>query len=351
MQIELRTKMIFVSALLVLSGFALGCYVGLLKAKSVDESGAVYAIVEAKTKDAKGKTTVEKIYGRDVLEKISGELEQLERQRYALKRRATEDVIRAKVSPTGEKPASAPDVEVTAAELNGFFKDRGISRSTLTAKQIDDVIRNLRIKKMKGQQRIEDEQRLATYDIRWKIPLPPMKRVELAGGKAASRDAGRSVKVLYVGNFHCPTCATAEARLEDLRSLYKNKLEVSYRFLFSNEPDKSIVRQTAEAALCANDQKKFWEFHDSILHGSLGKPAIFPAAVATLSDVAKSAGLDIDAFEKCVSGRKHKSDIEKEVEATQAGGVSDAPAIIINGHLLNGAEALDQFTPLIDAEL
>ena len=71
----------------------------------------------------------------------------------------------------------------------------------------------------------------------------------------------------------------------------------------------------AEASDCANEQGKFWEFHDKI----------FGAQQAlTDEDFTKHAtelGLDLDKFKECYTSGKFKADVQKDMADGQKVGV------------------------------
>lgn len=117
--------------------------------------------------------------------------------------------------------------------------------------------------------------------------------------------------------------------------------------------DESI--RASEAALCANDQGKFWEYHDYLYAHQKGENE------GTFSDTnlktfAKNLGLDINVFNQCFDGNKYVQAItDQKNEGTKAG-VNGTPKgfILKNGKVVNtidGAEPYSMVKEKIDAAL
>ena len=87
----------------------------------------------------------------------------------------------------------------------------------------------------------------------------------------------------------------------------------------------------AEAALCAADQGRYWDYHDRLLEtlyvGNLG--ALAPAS---LTRHATDLGLNLSAFSGCLESGKHA----KQLEAERLG-VTGTPAFFVNGRRFDGA--------------
>jgi len=101
----------------------------------------------------------------------------------------------------------------------------------------------------------------------------------------------------------------------------------------------------AEAAQCANEQGKFWEYHDKLF-----------ANQRALEDddfvkYATEIGLDVDAFKACYTSGKFKGEVAKEAREGSQLGVTGTPAFFVNGRFLSGAQPFDAFKNIIDDEL
>ena len=101
----------------------------------------------------------------------------------------------------------------------------------------------------------------------------------------------------------------------------------------------------AEAALCAGEQSKFWEFHDKIFENQRS------LAPQDVKKYASDIGLDVEAFNRCVESAKFRSSVLQDFRDGQEAGVTGTPAFFVNGRFLSGAQSFEAFKAIIDEEL
>ncbi len=70
------------------------------------------------------------------------------------------------------------------------------------------------------------------------------------------------IKIIEFTDFECPFCERAFPTIEAVLEKYKGKISLEYRSF--PLPFHPLAQKAAEAALCAGDQGKFWEMHDSM---------------------------------------------------------------------------------------
>lgn len=100
---------------------------------------------------------------------------------------------------------------------------------------------------------------------------------------------------------------------------------------------------SASAALAANEQGKFWEFHDRLFaEKKLSKKVI--------KQIAVDLKLDIPRFEKDTKSKKVQSQIQKDMRDAQKAGVTGTPTVFINGRIPR-ERTPDGFQAVIDDEL
>ena len=103
--------------------------------------------------------------------------------------------------------------------------------------------------------------------------------------------------------------------------------------------------KASEAAHCAGDQGKYWEYHDALFANQRA------LQVDQLKKYAADLGLDAATFGSCLDSGKHADRVQQGLqEATQLG-LSSTPSIFINGRLLAGAHPFETFKAIIDEEL
>ncbi len=105
------------------------------------------------------------------------------------------------------------------------------------------------------------------------------------------------------------------------------------------------AQSAAEAAQCAHDQGKFWEYHDKLFQNQRALGADQLKAYAT------EMGLDAEKFNACFDSEKYGAEIRQEMQEGQQIGVSGTPAFFINGRFVSGAQPFETFAGIIDEEL
>jgi protein-disulfide isomerase len=177
------------------------------------------------------------------------------------------------------------------------------------------------------------------------LPEPAVRRTAVDLGDAPIRGhAAAPVTVVEFSDFHCPFCKRVNETLLDLLAKYPNQVRVVYKDL----PIDSLhpnARRAHEAARCARDQNKFWEFHDKLFEGNPD------ASDGYLRSLAADTGLDTRAFDLCLETGRHKSGVESDIEQGRQLGIDGTPMFYINGRALSGAQPIEAFTAIIDEEL
>jgi protein-disulfide isomerase len=171
---------------------------------------------------------------------------------------------------------------------------------------------------------------------------PP--RFEIAGDGPSLGPADAPITLVEFSDYQCPFCKSAERLVQEVVERYPTQVRVVFRH-FPLDNIHPQARGAAEAAGCAGDQGKFWEYHKILFHRApkLGEEE--------LKDYASSAGLDRAAFDACVAEKKHAATVQADLEAGQKIGVAGTPAFYVNGLPVAGARGVEQFAEVIDAEL
>jgi protein-disulfide isomerase len=171
---------------------------------------------------------------------------------------------------------------------------------------------------------------------------PPRQPVETAGHPAKG-SVTAPIEIVEFSDFQCPFCQRAFPTVQQVLAKYGDKVHLVYRhFPLSIHPN---ARGAAEAAACANQQGKFWEYHDRLFSDPT------KLSEADLKAHAASVGLDTTAFNACVDGRQTSAEVDKDMKDAEALGVTGTPAFFINGRSLEGAQPIEAFAQLIDEEL
>jgi protein-disulfide isomerase len=107
----------------------------------------------------------------------------------------------------------------------------------------------------------------------------------------------------------------------------------------------------AEAALCAADQGQFWPYHDTIF---ANQGTIFDQDTNSrraLKQIAKTLGLDTQAFNQCFNGGEHRQDVQRETSDGNAKGIDSTPTVFVNDVNLGYPTAFKDIQQVIEEEL
>lgn len=119
------------------------------------------------------------------------------------------------------------------------------------------------------------------------------------------------------------------------------------RLVIKNYPYKyrDFARISAEAALAARDQGKYWEMHDIMITRS---PKLDRAS---LISYAKELGLDLREFTDSIDNARHAEEIDRDLKLAEAMDLYNTPTFYINGRQVIGERPFDYFKKIIDQEL
>ncbi|MCX6813181.1 MAG: DsbA family protein [Candidatus Azambacteria bacterium] len=163
-------------------------------------------------------------------------------------------------------------------------------------------------------------------------------------------DKNAPVTIITYSDFQCPFCDKFFKETESvLREKYvkTGKVKFIYRdFAFLGQ--ESLW--AANAARCAGEQDKFWQYHDYLYNSQRGEnQGAF--SKDNLKSFATALGLATEKFNACLDSEKYTDLIQQETKAGGEAGVQGTPASFINGTLYPGALPTATFTKIIDDEL
>ena len=174
--------------------------------------------------------------------------------------------------------------------------------------------------------------------------LEPLRTEIPTAGFPTLGPASAPITIVEFSDFECPYCGGLFPTLKEIEKKYADKIRVVYRQypLTSLHPH---AQKAAEASLCADEQKRFWDFHDSLFGNQQD------LTVDSLKRRAVELKLDAPAFNTCLDSGKHAETIKKDIVEGSRAGVSGTPAIFINGRLLSGNQPYTSIAQVIEDEL
>jgi protein-disulfide isomerase len=297
------------------------------------------------------------ISSEEVEKSLAPQLSKLEEQIYNLKRQKVDALINERLleKEAAKRGLSVPallDAEVTSKvglvteqEIESFYQANKAQIKAEEAQVREQIRSYLQNQKLQTRREAFLESLRSQAKVVVNLKPPPVLRVDVkSDGAPFKGKANAPVTIVEFTDFHCPFCKAALPTLTQIESRYGDKV----RIVFRDFPIDSLhpgARKGHEAARCANEQGKFWPYHDKLFANA---PKASPEDLKTY---AKEVGLNVAAFEKCFSSGKHQGAVQKDVEEGNRVGVTGTPAFFINGRMVSGAQPLDAFARVIDDEL
>jgi protein-disulfide isomerase len=306
-------------------------------------NGSVVAVVDGK-----------EITEPELRERIRGELLRLETQIYEVRRNGVDELISEYLLEQAAKARGLSADQLLKQEVD--WKIGGV-----TPKDVEDfyTANQSRIRKpldeVRGQilnylqqTRLNDARRAYLKGLRDKAQVklflkPPV--VDVSAGEAPFKGPQDApITIVEFSDFQCPFCKQVVSVLSQVLEQYPGRVKLAFR----DFPIPTIhphAQKAAEAAHCAEEQGKFWEYHDLLF----AKQDELPTE--NFVDYARSLGLEAAAFQTCLESHRQKDRVEQNHADGMKAGVSGTPAFFINGRLLSGAQPLEAFKTMIDEEL
>ena len=181
---------------------------------------------------------------------------------------------------------------------------------------------------------------------------PPDPVVQAADRGRIDGDSSAKTWVIIASDFQCPFCKQwHDETYKTFLDQYVRSGKVKVAFI--NFPIESIHKNamiTAEAAMCAAAQNKFWAYHTGLFNtqtqwAGMAEPR------PVLDSLAKSVGLDTAAWAKCVDSKQMVPMIRADLSRASAAGVGSTPSFIIGDQVIAGAQPLDDMRPALDAAI
>jgi len=208
--------------------------------------------------------------------------------------------------------------------------------------QVQDYLREQRVTERKKEflTMLRANAKVTTY-----LKAPALVRVDVPVKGAPFKGSEKAqVTIIKFEDFQCPYCKEVQANYQEVLKRYDGKVRLVHKDL-PLEQIHPQARQAAEAARCADDEGKFWEYHDK-LYASSPK-----AGPEDLKSYAKDLGLKQDLFDKCLASGKYKETIQRDVNEGARLGLTGTPTFFINGRELSGAQSVEVISQIIDEEL
>ena len=175
------------------------------------------------------------------------------------------------------------------------------------------------------------------------VTLAPLReQVAAVGPRRGPSDA--RVTIVEFSDFQCPYCGQLEPVLKQVMARYPTQVQLFYRHMPLTQLHPNAAK-AAEAAVCAQNQGKFWEMHDLMFAEQTSLTA------EGLKEKARRVGIDAPAFDDCLDSGKAKEAVRVDGQASIDLGLSSTPILFIDGRFVSGTQSFEQLSSIIDQEL
>ena len=151
------------------------------------------------------------------------------------------------------------------------------------------------------------------------------------------------VKILELGCYSCPYTKDAESIRSQLLTKYGSNISFTFRDM--PVPAHPLSFERGEAASCANDQGRFWEYHDLLFRYQ------DQITVQKFFEIASEIGLNLTEFEDCYTSGKYREKIRREYDEGVAAGIYATPTYFINGRPFVGLKAFADFEQIVVGDI
>ena len=141
-------------------------------------------------------------------------------------------------------------------------------------------------------------------------------------------DSDAPITIVEFGDYQCTFCYRFHrTTLQTIQQDYieTGKVNLIFKDFTINGPDSVLA---AEAAQCARDQDKYWEYHDTLYKNWKGEHTGWITG-ESLQGFANTVGLDIEEFDQCLYERKHQQFVLDTYNEGQLLGIDGTPSFLI----------------------
>jgi protein-disulfide isomerase len=160
------------------------------------------------------------------------------------------------------------------------------------------------------------------------------------------------ITIVEWGDYQCTYCHAFYKNSKDVlikEYVDTGKVNFVFRDFPLNGPDSVLA---AEATYCANDQGKYWEYHDELYKNWAGEKTGWVNR-NSLDQFANTVGIDTTQFDKCLDDKKYEQKVLDNQKFGERIGINATPSFLIfdskNGTKIIGAQPFSVFKQVLDS--
>jgi len=190
-------------------------------------------------------------------------------------------------------------------------------------------------KKQQEAMKQQEDQAKADVENQFKNPV----KID-AGKSPAKGPENAKVTILEFSDFQCPYCKRGRDTMDEVLKAYPKDVKVVFKHYplpFHKEAEPS-----AKASWAAQQQGKFWEFHDIMFNNQDKLGTDFYLATA------KELKLDEAKFKADMNSEAAAKAVKEDMEAGSKNGIQGTPGFFVNGVAVKGAYPPAHFKQIVD---
>ncbi len=157
--------------------------------------------------------------------------------------------------------------------------------------------------------------------------------------------ADAPITIVEFSDYECPFCRKWHQEVwPRIQEEFGDQVRLVYRD-FPLYGLHANAAPSAEAANCAGEQGKYWEYHNGLFTYQQG------FSRSAFEEIGRQVGLDMNAFTQCLEEQRYKDEVEADYAYAAELGVQSTPTFFINGLALIGAQPYEVFRQVIQMEL
>lgn len=173
-------------------------------------------------------------------------------------------------------------------------------------------------------------------------PQHPRIELSLTPGPTRGKENAK-VKIVEFSDFECPGCSGLVQKLERVQKKYGSKINLTFKAYPLSFHKKALLAH--QASLCADDQNKFWPYHDLLFKNQQALER------KDLEGYAEKVKLDMTKFRQCLDSGEKSAKVQKDISEGDQAGVHATPTFFVNGKIVVGDVPQEQIEELINEEL
>jgi protein-disulfide isomerase len=136
------------------------------------------------------------------------------------------------------------------------------------------------------------------------------------------------ITILEWGDYQCTFCYKFHQNTLDIINedfIKTGKVKIIFKDFPLNGPDSKLA---AEASYCAQDQEKYWKYHDE-LYKNWGGERTGWITRESLAKFAETVNLDVEKFNKCLDDHKYENKVDLLYAFGKEIGIDATPSFLV----------------------